>query len=129
MLLKVNEQGEPAPEITLDVYLKRISEILFIAVKKPRSARIESDDDAEPFEHEQYEDGPSMDGVPETPDTTVNDSLSTRIIQQFKFHVTVKVCARLSYVHANTRVKHVTNNAIKLLVVLINVKMLKAKMK
>ena len=52
MLLNVNAQGEHEPEINLDTYMKRFSEVLFIATKKPRSARVESDDDAEPFEHE-----------------------------------------------------------------------------
>ena len=49
MLEHINDNGEPEPQITLETYIKRVNSILFIAVKRPRNARVESDDDEEPI--------------------------------------------------------------------------------
>ena len=45
MLEHINNNAESEHQITLETSIKRVNSILFIAVKRPRNARVESDDD------------------------------------------------------------------------------------
>ena len=49
ILEHINDNVEPGPQITLEIYIKIVNYIIFIAVKRPRNARVESDDDEEPI--------------------------------------------------------------------------------
>ena len=86
LLEHINDNGEPEPQITLETYIKRVNSILFIAVKRPRNARVESDDDEEPITGDNSDDEINTITTPvETLEVTLtNTTLDTTLTSVMK---------------------------------------------